>query len=288
MHPHHSLIILLSILAACNSGAPVSEVPAAETPVAETPAAERVVTTPPPSLTQWLQGNESPLDPFYRKYVDCDGLPVITSENVSDEALLQACYIASQMLSRIPEARQEMIDCHFRIGVVGYRENITDMPECRLWPVWYPGVDWDERGRGYGATLDVPLMTIGEENLVRIPGFQERYSQESIMVHEFAHNVDFALRRVSKDFNKALRSAFKNAQSNGLWKDTYSMTNSEEYFAEGAQAWYNSCRMVVPAKDGSGSFKLKTREQLKEYDPALYELLAGVFPEEFLTGYHFE
>lgn len=244
------------------------------------------ITAPPPTITQWLDGKESPLDPWYQKFLDCDGLPILSSKAVSDTALLQARYIARTMLKLIPAARTEMIKCHFRIGVVGYKENITDLPECKMMSVWWPETDWDERGRGYGATLTIPVMSIGEENLVSIPGFRERYPEESIMVHEFAHNVDFALRRINADYAKALAAAFANAKETGLWKGSYSMENSEEYFAEGAQAWFDTCRMIVPKKTG-GSFKLVTREQLKEYDPDLYAVLASVFPEEKLQGYHF-
>lgn len=245
------------------------------------------VTAPPPALTQWLAGKESPLDSWYQKYVSADGLPVLSSAAVSDTALLQARFIANHMLSRIPEAREEMIRCHFRIGVVGYKENITDLPECRMMKVWWPGTDWDQRGRGYGATLQLPVMSIGEENLIKIPNFRERYWSESIMVHEFAHNVDFAMRRISTTFRDSLLTAYNNAKTKGLWRGTYSMTNSEEYFAEGAQAWFNTCRMVVPDAGGS-TFTLKTREQLRDYDPQLYRLCASIFPEEHLHGYHFE
>lgn len=245
------------------------------------------VTTPPPTITQWLAGKESPLDPWYQKYVSANGLPVLSSAAVSDTALLQARFIANHMLSRIPEAREEMIRCHFRIGVVGYKENITDLPECKMMKVWWPDTDWDRRGRGYGATLRLPVMSIGEENLVRIPNFQERYWAESIMVHEFAHNVDFAMRRISTTFRDSLLTAYNNARSKGLWRGTYSMTNSEEYFAEGTQAWFNTCRMVVP-DDGGSTFTLKTREQLRDYDPQLYRLCASIYPEEHLHGYHFE
>ncbi len=247
-----------------------------------------VVTAPPADLTQWLNYKESPLDPWYKKYVDCDGLPVLSSAAVSDDALLQACYIAREMLRKHPEARQEMINCHFRIGVVGYKENITDLPECSVMPIWWPGTDWNARGRGYGATLALPVMSIGEENLIKIPNFQERYYSESIMVHEFAHNVDFAMRRVDSKFKADILSAFQNAQKTGLWKGTYSMENSEEYFAEGAQAWYDTCRMEVPNMNGTGTMKLKTREQLKAYDKMLYDLCAYTFPEEKLKGYHFD
>lgn len=252
------------------------------------PQAVSEITAPPASITQWLDGKESPLGSWYKKYLDCDGLPILSSAAVSDTALLQARYIVRTMLTRIPEARQEMIRCHFRIGVVGYKENITDLPECKMMKVWWPETDWDERGRGYGATLTIPVMSIGEENLVKIPNFKERYFEESIMVHEFAHNIDFAMRRVDAAFAAKLDAAFANAKKTGLWKGSYSMDNCEEYFAEGAQAWFDTCRMIVPKKTGSGSFKIVTRAQLKEYDPGLYDVLASVLPEEKLHGYHFD
>ncbi len=38
-------------------------------------------------------------DPFYRKYVDCGGLPVLSSERVDDKALLRANELISRMLT---------------------------------------------------------------------------------------------------------------------------------------------------------------------------------------------
>lgn len=287
-------LMVLSCGTACNKGAydPAKDPDKGKPSVGQLPGGSEegrdVVTAPPASLTQWLDYKESPLDSWYKKYVSCDGLPVVSSGAVSDEALLQACYIAREMLRKHPEAREEMIKCHFRIGVVGYKENITDLPECSVMPIWWPGTDWNARGRGYGATLALPVMSIGEENLVKIPNFQERYWSESIMVHEFAHNVDFAMRRVDQKFKSDLESAFMKAKNEGLWKDTYSMSNSEEYFAEGAQAWYDTCRMEVPALSGNGKMKIKTRAELKVYDPRLYEICSYTFPEEKLKGYHFD
>lgn len=241
---------------------------------------------PPATLTQWLAGQESPLDTYYRKYLDAEGLAILSSRYVSDEALVQARLIINTMLSRIPEARTEMLRSHFRIGIIGAYENVTDMPECRVMPQWWPDTDWDARGRGYGATESIPLMTCGEENIIKIPGYNERYSHESIMVHEFAHNVDYGLRKARPEFEAQLQDAFRQAQNEGLWAGTYSMSNDAEYFAEGVQAWFNTCNMYVPI-DGKRVL-IKTRTQLKEYDPRLHALLSTVMPDDYLTGYHFE
>ena len=39
------------------------------------------------------------LDPFYRKYLDCKGIPILTSEKVSDEGILEANHLICQMLA---------------------------------------------------------------------------------------------------------------------------------------------------------------------------------------------
>lgn len=243
------------------------------------------ITLPPESLKQWLEGKESDLDLFYRKYLDAGGLAILSSRFVSDEALVQAQKIVNAMLARIPEALEEMLKSHFRVGIIGAYENVTDLPENRMMSIWWPETDWDARGRGYGATEWLPLMSCGEENLIKIEGYNERYPYESIMVHEFAHNVDYGLRRGREGFEDRLLAAFRHAQDNGLWAGTYSTENDAEYFAEGVQAWFNTCNMYVNI-DGV-STKLKTREQLKEYDPMLYQLLSEIMPEEELEGYHF-
>ena len=249
------------------------------------------ITAPPADLQQWLEGRPSPLSSWYKKYISDEGFPILASEVVRDEALIQCRYIVHTMLEKHPEAREQMIKMHWRVAICGYQQNITDIPECAMMPIWWPDTDWNERGRGYGATEALPVMSIGEENIVKIPNFQERYYSESIMVHEFAHNVDYALRKAWAGFEKRLLTCYNHAKTSGLWQGgvyDYAMTNSEEYFAEASQAWYNTCRMIVKDTSTGKTFTLKTRDQLKVHDPDMYELLSTVYTEEFLTGYHFD
>ena len=249
------------------------------------------ITAPPADLLQWLDGKSSPLSSWYAKYIADEGFPILASAVVRDEALIQCRYIVHTMLEKHPEARKKMIEMHWRVAICGYQQNITDIPECAIMPIWWPDTDWNARGRGYGATEALPVMSIGEENIVKIPNFTERYATESIMVHEFAHNVDYALRKAWNGFEKKLLDCYNHAKTTGLWQGgvyDYAMTNSEEYFAEASQAWYNTCRMIVKDPATGKNFTLKTREQLKEHDPQMYELLSTVYTEEYLKGYHFD
>lgn len=252
---------------------------------------EDVITAPPADLMQWLAGKSSPLSSWYAKYIADEGFPILASAVVRDEALYQCKHIVHTMLTKHPEARTQMIKMHWRVAICGYQQNITDIPECAMMKVWWPETDWDARGRGYGATETLPVMSIGEENIVKIPNYRERYPTESIMVHEFAHNVDYALRKSWEGFEQRLLNCYTNAKNSGLWQGgvyDYAMTNSEEYFAEASQAWYNTCRMIVRDPATGENFTLKTREQLKQHDPKMYTLLSTVYTEEYLTGYHFD
>ena len=248
------------------------------------------ISLPPTALKQHLQRREAPLDPYYRKYLDANGMPIVASRFVADSALVQARKIIIAMLEKIPEAQEHMLASHFRVGIIGNNENVTDMPEYRIMPIMWPNTNWDARGRGYGATGMIPLMSCGEENIIMI-NQHERYKTESIMVHEFAHNVEYGLRKYHTTFCKAIDTAFKHAVDNNLWCDrhgrpTYSRDNVSEYFAEGVQAWFNTCRMVVNI-NGKDTM-LKYREQLKSYDPMLYDAIQMVMSDCYLTGYHFD
>lgn len=266
------------------------------------------ITLPPVDFTQWISISngvvyqaEVPLDLWYSKFLlayspdKLYSIPILSSRFVADSALLQVRNIVETMIKKIPSyAFDWMHEKFFRIGIVGAQENVTDLPEARAMPIWWPGTDWNARGRGYGATPSLPLMTCGEENIVYLPHspFANRYATESIMVHEFAHNLDQGLRgdgktgSEGKQFEEELLAAFANAGTTGLWKGTYAMENAAEYWAEGVQAWYNTCRMIVPSP--KGQFTLKYRSQLLEYDPTLYQLIEKHFSDENLKGYHFD
>src|SRR6478736_5262420 len=73
------------------------------------PAAPSGITAPPASLG---------LNSFYKKYIDADGIPVISSENVADQALLNAKAIVVEMIKTIPAVKAKMIENHIRVAVI--------------------------------------------------------------------------------------------------------------------------------------------------------------------------
>src|SRR5262249_12298846 len=101
-------------------------------------------------------------DPFYQKHLSARGLPIISSDKVSDEALHEAAYLVNHVLQERPDIRETMIESGVRFVVMHPSEKTTDFPEQRD---LQPKAKWDKL-RGLGDLL----RNCGEENLLWLPG----------------------------------------------------------------------------------------------------------------------
>ncbi|HEY4330154.1 MAG TPA: hypothetical protein VGN88_10500, partial [Phycisphaerae bacterium] len=105
------------------------------------------------------------------------------------------------------------------------------------------------------------------------------YRSENITLHEFSHTVASAIRatqranRTENPFWTRLTAAFDNAAAKHLYDNTYAATDSQEYWAEGAQAWFDCAR----TSDRSVHAGIWNRDQQKQYDPQIAALLKEVY-----------
>jgi hypothetical protein len=223
------------------------------------------------------------VSPFYTKYADALGIPVVSSEKVPDAALLVARDIINTMLAARPDLRAALIARRWRTGVIAEVEMTMDIPEYAN--MKRPGAPRDEpvnqldrdyhanRSRGLGGNP----TTGAEENLLGYPN--TRYWGEHIFVHEFAHAImGGGIRQVDSVMYNEIRAAYDNAMAAGKYvhpdgRRHYATTNPGEYWAEGAQWWFFSNYGECFA----GNVKVETPEEFKAYDPRLFELLSRVF-----------
>jgi len=200
---------------------------------------------------------------FYRKYLDIKGMPVVASADVADLALQRTYEIVTGMLAGRADIAKGLVDRGMYLVIIGANEVYTDLPENRN----APNPDYlNERVRGTGGFP----TSFGEENLLSLP--VDRYDDESIAVHEFAHTIDSTLRRIDPTWKDRKEAVYRQAVNKGLYKDTYAIGNSSEYWAEIVQAYFD-CNRVNNWNHGP----IGRREQLKMYDPEGYELVRSTF-----------
>jgi hypothetical protein len=240
-------------------------------------------------ISDYVKANVGPVpealgvSPFYKKYTDALGIPVISSEKVPDAALLVARDIVNTMLAARPDIREALVARHWRTGVIAEVEMTMDVPEYAR--MKRPGAPRDEpvtqedrdyhanRSRGLGGNP----TTGAEENLLGYPG--TRYWGEHIFVHEFAHAImGGGIRTVDPAMFAEIGAAYDKAMSAGKYvyadgRKHYATTNAGEYWAEGVQWWFFSNYGECFA----GDVKVETPEEFAAYDPILHELIGRVF-----------
>ena len=222
------------------------------------------------------------LNPFYKKYTDAMGIPVVASEKVPDAALLVARDIVNAMLAARSDIRKALIARHWRTGVIAEVEMTMDIPEYSRMkrpgaPDGEPVVQADRdyhanRSRGLGGNP----TTGAEENLLGYPG--TRYWGEHIFVHEFSHAMMTGIRDVDPAMHAEIRAAYDAAMAAGKYvyddgRKHYATTNASEYWAEGVQWWFFSNYGECFA----GKAKVETPEEFAAYDPKLNELIGRVY-----------
>jgi hypothetical protein len=231
------------------------------------------VTSVPEDVRERLE-----LDPFYEKHVDANGLSVLASSAPSDESLILACELLSNMLGDREDVREELIRRRARFAIIGENEGTADIPEYGYRDGPQADIDYiNQRARGLGGIV----ASCGEENILCLDG--DRYYNESICVHEFSHTISmYGIYGADDGFEDELSAAFESALDSGILDETYRNSNLQEYWAEGVQDWYDTNASSNPPNGVHNS--VNTRSELADYDPTLYALVAGVFPEAIAWG----
>lgn len=226
---------------------------------------------------------------FYAKQVTASGIPIRSSATVPDEALLVSRDMIRGMLAARPDFAEWLEQQDFRVAVMAEQEALLDLPEFASWTK--PAEDdprltrcerlhyeerigrltdreyWDARVRGIGG----PRTVAAAEDVLGLRS--SRYYGETILVHEFAHSILYAIEAADPRLFAEIEAAYANARDEELWFNEYAMTTLHEYWAEGSQFWFNSNRMVVV-----NGRQILSHTDLRDYDPLLFDALAQVYP----------
>jgi hypothetical protein len=221
--------------------------------------------------------SELGLDPFYERYLDARGVPVVSSSNVSDTALESACDAAIHMLSKDADVLARLSDNGFKVAVIGVDEVLTDLPEFSDLYEQNPNVDWNYTVRSLGGSVERPVSSVGEENVLCLS--EDMFVGESILVHSIAHGLrSLGIVDIDPEWDAELRAAYDESLAAGLWEDTFAATEPSQYWAEGVQSWYDTNIEATPPNGVHN--EVNTRSELRAYDPELAALIAEYVPDD--------
>ena len=225
---------------------------------------------------------EHNLDPFYEKFRDAGGLPIVASAQVPDEALDKAQRLVGELLADNPGVLAQLIEEDIRVAIMAAGSVVTDIPEFRDLYEVFPGVDWDTRnkGGGLGPNPNNRAIAVAEENLLCYD--TDVFPYEDVALHEIAHavlNMGIEQQPGGSEFRQRLVRAYHDALSRGLWAYTYAAVDPDEYWAEGVTSWFDLNGLPGPLDNG-----INTRPELEAYDPALAALVQEVFGDAAITS----
>ena len=120
------------------------------------------------------------------------------------------------------------------------------------------------------------LLSAPEENL--LCSADDSYPDQHVLVHELGHSVvDLAVRKADSGFWGRVEKAYADARGGGRWVGYYGGSSAVEYWAEGAQAYFDASH-AGSGPDPYGS-PVGSRAELAAYDPQLFALVRDVFTD---------
>jgi hypothetical protein len=205
-------------------------------------------------------------------------MPILAADEVDPSALEAQAERAFEMLRFRPDLAAAVSATPLEGRVIGAEQRITDLPEYAELYEQYPGTDWRRVGRSFPGTDLVPAFAGAEENLLCFD--EDRYQGEDDFVRSFALTIRrFGLDAVDPATSQAITQAYGRAIAQGLWTNTLAEINDDEYWMEGTQSFFDA-NLEDDSEDrppNSSHNAIDTREELREYDPSLWTILASVY-----------
>ncbi|MEE8485392.1 MAG: hypothetical protein V3S38_02395 [Acidimicrobiia bacterium] len=206
------------------------------------------------------------------------GLEVLAAEEISPEAIRELAARAYQMLVNRPEYAEAIVGYPIGLRVIGADQRIMDLPEFDDIYFHHPGTDWRRLGRAFPGSEIIPFAAGGEENL--LCSEDDRFAGEDNFLRAFAITIRrFAMDVVDTPTSQAIEQAYAVAIAEGKWKNTLAEINSDQYWAEGVQSFFDANLEDTTEERSpiSSHNHVNTREELRTYDRALYEIAVSVF-----------
>jgi len=220
------------------------------------------ITTPPASLG---------LDPVFTKYLNCYGLPLVSTSAVDDEALLRTRDSTQAVLQRLasdPEL-QPLLGAYLAGGewlvVLGRDELAAEVL----------GSEFTGASRSFSGNP----MVVAEESVLDLadPWYSSFCTPVWVVsVSLFKHAMSApGSEPVGPDYAERLQSAYDAALAGGLYTESaFDLENVGQFLGGQSARWFNCNPTDLAVAD---AVALTDREQLAVYDPVTYALLSELY-----------
>jgi hypothetical protein len=214
---------------------------------------------------------------FYRETCEQTGITILAAESVTAGALEAAADRMGALLSARPDFAAAIAASVAQVSIIGRDQRITTLPEFEDLYSTHPGTDWNRLGRSFPGTEEIPVVAGAEENLLCLES--DRYEGEDMFVRDFGWTIRrFGIAAVDANLDRSIEDAYIRAIAADLWRNTVAEVNSDQYWAEGVQSFFDANNEETDEKDQVHN-QIDTRAELRAYDPFLYQLLVEVFGE---------
>ena len=192
------------------------------------------------------------------KYMEVEEITITGSENIPDTAFRAAKQIILKITSKHPDILNYLS---------GYECVLTTPDECIQ-----ESVRWRDDDLHSSAGLAIgPRQDLGFPGRLAASIVWRKKPSMHVFIHEFGHAIGYIISKIDTQYEIVLQQAFNKAMELGLWQDEpfikrigqLNHNPVSEYWAEGVRRWYSY---------GKGH-KFKSRDEFKEYDPPLTNLL---------------
>ncbi len=285
------LVVVLAIVASACTNTSAGTTTTSTTTTQATPlttlapqSAPSTSTTLPPATTTTLAlpTNDCQVGPRtaveeYTQGCDVLGIEILAGEEVDSGAVDQMADRIFNMLVARPDLLRALTDAGVSSRVIGKDQRLPGLPEFEGVYDLYPGIDWNRATRSFPGTDLIPFVAGAEENLLCLDS--DRFEGEDPFLRDMALAIRrFGMFSVDPITTGSIERAYSTAIAQGLWVNTIAEINSDEYWAEGVQSYFDmNLEEPEDRPPNSAHNHVDTREELKVYDPSLYEIARSVF-----------
>jgi hypothetical protein len=193
---------------------------------------------------------------YYTKYADAGGIPILASDNVSDEDIIaHAKRLTSEILKGRDDIKQKIIESDVRIVLHAETDGTPDIPE-------FPNINAGGFVTNDNLGKPVAVSNVSEKNF-------------DIFLHEMAHVIDFYALSKSPNFSNELNDLYEKEKTK--FTGAYAETNKQEFWASIVQLYYGKYDDADAIKLSDGT-TISTIEELRVHSPDSVEFLERYLP----------